>query len=533
MTSEDDLKSTTQMSAPSPAGASPHWSDQHRPGSDVYDGIITGLAGRPTVDPGNLDFGAQQVELMFETASVGMALLQLDGAYLRANSALCTLLQRSEPELRATTREAITHPDDVEPSTAHLKRVVDGHQVASQFETRFLLPGGRPIWAMVTVSLVKSPTGEPELFTSVVDLVNYRDAEKARDRLAAIASSSMDAVIAVDLSGKIVTWNHGANGIFGYSNEEALERDISLITATQDHETVLQLLDRVEHMRTPVHAEFSVSPRYGPPIDVAVTVAPICDSAGRLTGASIVARDISEQRWLAETLNQTLAALEEALAEARESESRSRRFLANAAHQLRTPITGIRACAETLLRGAAPADADRLLSALARETFRVSRLVTALLRMSHLDQGEEVVLRPCDVSALCRDELERMLALRPGLETGLLVGIATGTHPTVDSHALREILSNLLDNARRHAREKIGVMVELEGPLLEIRVHDDGPGLEGDDAVRAFERFVSLDDMNGSGLGLPIARELARHHGGDVVYEQGAFVVTLLTVAAP
>jgi len=155
--------------------------------------------------------------------------------------------------------------------------------------------------------------------------------------------------------------------------------------------------------------------------------------------------------------------------------------------------------------------------------------MAALLRMARLDQGEGVSPKPCDVVALCKDEVERMLAIRPDLEVDLRVGTVADDHPAVDSYALREILANIFDNARRHARETIDIRVEVVGPSLRIRIVDDGPGLAADDAVRVFERFVSLDHMHGSGLGLPIARELARSHGGDVVYEDRAFVIVLRT----
>lgn len=505
MAPEDDLKATEELGT-LPRAWRPH-----------HDAVTVGPADR-------------QLQFIFESASIGMALVRLDGTYIRANAALCALLQRSEPELQATTWQAITHPGDVMPGMAQTKRVVDGHHGVFRFEKRYLLPGGQPLWAMVTVSLVKHLGNEPScLFVQVVDLTDHRKDEEARHRLAAIADSSVDAVIAVDLGRTIVTWNQGASIIFGYATEEAIGKDISLITAPDEHDTIILLLDRVRQERSVAHAEFALSPRHGPPIDVAATVAPISDSSGQLTGVSITARDISEQRWLAQALNQTLSALEEALREARESEARSRQFLADAAHQLRTPIAGIRACAETLLRGAPPADVDHILSSLVRETSRASRLMASLLRMARLDQGERVSPKRCDIVAVCKDEAERMLALYPNLTVHLGVETVADDRPSVDSHALREILSNLLDNARRHAKKRIEILVDLTDPYLEVRVVDDGPGLQDGDADRVFERFVSLDAMNGSGLGLPIARDLARNHGGDVVYADRAFIARLRT----
>ncbi len=93
--------------------------------------------------------------------------------------------------------------------------------------------------------------------------------------------------------------------------------------------------------------------------------------------------------------------------------------------------------------------------------------------------------------------------------------------------AVHDIVANLFDNARRRAASKVEVTVRPAGKRIEVRVADDGPGLLAEAAERVFERSFSLDPRNGSGLGLPIAQELARAHGGAVRYDDDAFVVTL------
>ena len=95
-----------------------------------------------------------------------------------------------------------------------------------------------------------------------------------------------------------------------------------------------------------------------------------------------------------------------------------------------------------------------------------------------------------------------------------------------DAPACREILSNLGDNARRHARTRIDLVVETDDDVVRARVLDDGPGLQGGSRTEVFDRFVSLDGRGGSGLGLPIARALATAMGGDLGYDDG-FVLSL------
>jgi signal transduction histidine kinase len=230
---------------------------------------------------------------------------------------------------------------------------------------------------------------------------------------------------------------------------------------------------------------------------------------------------------MAAAFDEMLDALESALADARASEQRSRRFLAEAAHQLRTPVAGIQASVEALPRARTRAEREQLLATMARESSRAGRRVAALLRMARLDQGERPPRRPADLVLLCREETARTASLAPRLE--VTFGASGFWEPvSVDPDGVREALANLLDNARRHAVGRIDVGLARGGDgAVEVRVADDGPGLPDDDRQQPFEPFVTLDGHGGSGLGLAIARGIARAHDGDVTYEEGAFLLQL------
>lgn len=203
-----------------------------------------------------------------------------------------------------------------------------------------------------------------------------------------------------------------------------------------------------------------------------------------------------------------------------------RRFLADAAHQLRTPIAGIQACAEALLRGVEPPEQDRLLTALVRETSRATRILNDLLALARLDEGRPVSKAPIDLVAVCRDEADRVWVAAPRVEVVLRADRRL-QHVSADEAVVREIVANVLDNARRYLRSRVELTLRARGTTAEVRIADDGPGLPPGAEERAFARFVALDDKGGSGLGLAIARELARVHAGDLAYEDGAFVLRL------
>lgn len=248
--------------------------------------------------------------------------------------------------------------------------------------------------------------------------------------------------------------------------------------------------------------------------------------AGRSGERLNPSRTDTELGGMALAFDEMLDALEAALRQAKASEEQTRRFLAEAAHQLRTPIAGIQASVESLAYARTGADRDRLLANVGQEASRAGRRVAALLRMARLERGDPPARRPCDAATLCREEAERAAVLAPNLEVTAHVTDRSGTIE-VDPDAIREALANLLDNGRRHAATRIDVTFARNGDIAEVSVVDDGPGLPERVAERAFDPFVVLDGHGGSGLGLAIARGIARAHGGDLTYEEGRFVLRL------
>ena len=221
-----------------------------------------------------------------------------------------------------------------------------------------------------------------------------------------------------------------------------------------------------------------------------------------------------------------VTALLRALRAARESDRRSRAFLATAAHQLRTPVAALSASVEVLLMQGTNKGQEGLLANIAGEASRLGRLVTSLLRTARLDQGEPLHFEAVDIGSLCETELERRRPLST-LEWSLTVDPGTPGSIVLDAEATQESLANILDNAGRHAVRTVKVRVRPDHDRIAVEVTDDGPGLPSGLEPQAFERFVTLDGQGGTGLGLAIARELAQRQGGDVLYERKAFILRL------
>lgn len=255
----------------------------------------------------------------------------------------------------------------------------------------------------------------------------------------------------------------------------------------------------------------------------------IVDTAGEIAAGDRSRRlnpsdPTTELGRMAAAFDTTIDALDHALTDAEEAEARSRRFLADAAHQLRTPLAGLRASAETLLAHPDGPDRLRLAANVSREATRMSRLVDRLLRIARIDRGEEPERRAVDLVDLANREVDRQRPLAPQLTFAMTAGDDV---PIVhcDPEGVRDALANLLDNARRFARSRVDVSIDRQLGAVDLVVRDDGRGIAPERAEEIFDRFTTTSD--GSGLGLPIARAIAEAHGGALVFAGGAFVLTL------
>ena len=265
-----------------------------------------------------------------------------------------------------------------------------------------------------------------------------------------------------------------------------------------------------------------------------------------LTAAAIGRGDLSrrvpdhhpatEMGRLSRALNAMLEQIERAFgaraaseARARRSEERMRRFIADASHELRTPLTSIRGFAELHRQGAVtdPAEMSELLARIEDEATRMGLLVDDLLLLARLDQERPFAAAPVDLAGVVASAVAAARAAAP--DRSVEVEEATDEDLTVsgDEHRLRQVVTNLLDNALAYSPSGTAVTVRLrparraEGDYVSIEVVDRGPGLTAEQSERVFERFYRVDAarsraQGGTGLGLSIVAAITRAHGGTV-----------------
>lgn len=214
---------------------------------------------------------------------------------------------------------------------------------------------------------------------------------------------------------------------------------------------------------------------------------------------------------LAETMNEMLSRLES-------SAERQKRFVADASHELRSPLTRIRTALELETRVGKPVAAGEAKDLL-EDVIEMQRLVEDLLYLARADEGAaEPILQALDFDDLVISEAQRMQA-ENRVEVDL--GGVSSAHVNADPVQLRRAVRNLLENAQSHASRHVSVaLAEQEGEAV-LTVADDGPGIPDSDSERVFERFTRLDDSRtgetgGSGLGLAIARDIVNSNGGSL-----------------
>ena len=234
---------------------------------------------------------------------------------------------------------------------------------------------------------------------------------------------------------------------------------------------------------------------------------------------------------LAATMNRMLERLESA-------RNSQRRFVSDASHELRSPITTIRQHAEVALAHPEHVTAAELAEVVLAEQQRMQRLVEDLLLLARVDEHVPLTRAAVDLDDLAFEEAHR---LRSATSKRVDTSGVNAVRVQGDADALRRMLRNVGENAVRHASSRVDVTLVERGEEVVLTIDDDGPGIPATERARVLQRFVRLDearsrDEGGSGLGFSIVDEVVRAHGGSMSIEQsplgGARIVITLPVQA-
>jgi len=410
------------------------------------------------------------------------------------------------------------HPED-------RARVVDTAERANcdgtDFEAHFrvVLPDGTTKYVYGVAHPVFKSSGDVGEFVGIlIDVTERRRAEQATRLLAAVVESSHDAIVSKNLDGLITSWNKGAERLFGYTAEEAVGQNITLIIPPDHSGEERMIVERLTRGERVDHFETVRVRKDGSLLDVALTISPMKDAAGRIVGASKLARDITERKRAEEALRQAQADLAYMSRVTTMGE-----LTASLAHEIRQPISAAvinaKTCLRLLRRGEpdvpeACAAASRLVQDVTRATDIISRI--NLLFKKGAPQREFVAVNDLihEMIVMLRSEANRhSISIRTELAEKL---------PTVmaDRVQLQQVFMNLMLNGidamkEMSAGSELTITSQAHDGQVLISVSDTGAGLSPQQTDQIFRAFFTTKDK-GTGMGLPISRSIIESHGGHL-----------------
>ena len=387
-------------------------------------------------------------------------------------------------------------------------------------------------------SISQAEVNGDELFTVFLrDITERQRAEADRAQLAAIVDSSQDAIIGKTLEGVVMSWNAGAQQLFGYSAEEMIGQPILRLIPADRHAEEAAIVARLRRGEHVDHYETSRVAKDGRVVEVSLSISPVRDATGAIVGAAKIARDITERKRSEEALREAQAALlthaenlEKTVAERtallKESNAELEAFSYSLAHDMGAPLRAIRNFTQLVVEDSretlSPENAD-LLKKVLSATDRMRRLMHDVLAFSRVSR-EDLQFKVLEVESLILDIVLEWPELQPPQAQ---VKIMSPLLPVVGQEAsLTQCLTNLLGNAVKFVAPgvtpKVRISSELCGGQVRLWVEDNGIGIAPElqqTVFEAFRRVHKSEDYAGTGLGLAIVRKAVERMGGAVGVE--------------
>ncbi len=405
-----------------------------------------------------------------------------------------------------------------------VNRVVATRQPLKNFMVGVRRPGGLDdVWAMANANPVFGNDDEiDEIVVTFIDVTErLRDQEKIR-HLAAIVESSDDAIIGKTLGETVVSWNRGAERIYGYTAAEMVGRSLTVLVPAELRDEFAAIMKRLQRGEGIEHLETTRLRKDGQRINVALTISPMKDTSGRVIGASTIARDITERR-------QTEAEREARRVAEASSQAKSE-FLANMSHEIRTPMNAILGLSHLALQSGLNPQQYNYVEKVHRSAESLLGIINDILDFSKIDAGHlDLEHIPFDLGDVT-DSLANLLGMKAeekGLE--LVFDLPPGLPNALvgDPTRLGQVLINLGNNAIKFTERGevvVGVTVlsrDITSVRLRFDVRDTGIGITPEEQRRLFKPFSQADAstsrrFGGTGLGLAISHHLVRMMDGEL-----------------
>ena len=287
------------------------WSAQDGKGGFILEGFVEDITERTRAEEA-LKESEERYRIAIEGSLDGVIIVQNDVHVYVNRSYLNMFGYDTLDEIVGKDRYCTIHPDDHERVAGYTRARQKGEYAPTRYEFKGIRKDGTPIDIEVSANTILYK-GEQAILAYLRDITERSQVRETNARLAAIVQSSYDAIIGKDLIGTMVSWNKGAEKIYGYTAEEAINKSISILVPPDHFDEVPGFLERIRRGESIEHYETVRLRKDGSRIDVSLTISPIKDTAGTITGASTIARDITERKRSEEALRVSRLQLSEAM----------------------------------------------------------------------------------------------------------------------------------------------------------------------------------------------------------------------------
>ncbi len=436
---------------------------------------------------------------------------------------------------------AVTHED-----ADMLHRIRKGERL-DHFETIRLAKNGKVLDVAITVSPVKDAEGRVVGASQIArDMTDFKRGADADLLLAAIVSSSDDAILSKSLDGIITSWNAGAKRVFGYDAEEMIGQSVTKLIPLNRRDEEPRILERLRRGERVDHFETMRVRKNGEHFPVSLTISPVKDAYGKIVGASKIARDITNLKQFAAEREQLLESERVARSQAENANRMKDEFLSTVSHELRTPLNAIVGWTEVIEGG----DQNREeviygVQVIKRNAMMQAQLIEDLLEVGRITSGKmRLEIEPIDIGFVISEAIASVAHAAQTKQLKITSEIGNIRGLLGDSKRLQQVVWNVLTNAIKFTPSggRIQVTASRKSSHVEISVADSGIGIAAKFMPHLFERFSQADASTtrangGLGIGLALVKQLVELHGGKVRAESpgegmGSTFTLFLPIAA-
>lgn len=439
----------------------------------------------------------------------------LDGIITSWNYSAQKMFGFTEEEAIGKHISIIIPKDRLQEETMIINNIRSGKKI-DHFETVRQSKDGKAIDISLTISPIKNAAGKIIGASKVArDITMKKLVDEKQATLAAIVSSSDDAIISKTLDGIITSWNESAQKMFGFTEQEAIGQHISIIIPKDRLQEEAIIIDNIRNGKKIDHFETVRTSKNGRLINISLTVSPVKNAAGKIIGASKVAKDITDKMELEKQRDLYTEKLQNL-------NKYKDEFMVMASHELKTPITVISANLQLLKQNLKEEDKYGFVDKSINQVKKLSDLITSLLDVSKIQAGKlDLNLSTFDMNILLREVKNNIQLTSKNYE--IIFNAPPGKLLVyADRQKIEQVIVNLLNNAIKYSPYSKEVIIDakLDESNILVSISDNGIGIESEDLQNIFTRFYRVSGLpalfTGTGVGLYICAEIIQRHKGHI-----------------